>query len=126
MRARLALGGLLLIIGFLIYQTGISITIYQGTVIAEYANMLTNYLTVPQHIFSSLATFIGGIIAIIGFLLSISTLATPPMPQVIEAIPELEKKTTVEKEPSVPKCKFCGENIAETTVFCPNCNRALK
>lgn len=126
MRARLALGGLLLIIGFLIYQTGISIIIYQGTVIAEYANMLTNYLTVPQHIFSSLATFIGGIIAIIGFLLSISTLATPPMPQVIEAIPELEKKTTVEKEPSVPKCKFCGENITETTVFCPNCNRALK
>lgn len=126
MRARLALGGLLLIIGFLIYQTGISITIYQGTVIAEYANMLANYLTVPQHIFSSLATFIGGIIAIIGFLLSISTLAIPTMPQVREAIPELEKKTTVEKEPSVPKCKFCGENITEANVFCPNCNRALK
>ncbi len=125
MRARLALGSILLIIGFLTYQTGISIIRDQNTLATPYINKIISYLTISQNVFYELLVYFGGIVVIIGFLISVSTMSTPKVIHVEKTI-KPGSKPTPQKVSDVPSCKFCGASITEDDIFCPECNKALK
>jgi hypothetical protein len=66
--------------------------------------------------------FGGGIVAIIGFLLCISSLST----RVVTRIQEV--KTVAEAPPAVslPKCRFCGGAIGVDSAFCTVCGKSQK
>ena len=107
------------------YQTGISVTRDQNTLLATYLNKIIPYLKISQNVFNDLLIYLGGIIVIIGFLMSVSSLSTPQVIHVKSAL-KPASETAPDEVSEVPKCKFCGETVTEDDIFCPECNRALK
>ncbi|WP_455367687.1 hypothetical protein [[Eubacterium] cellulosolvens] len=126
MKARTLTGGIILLIGFLIYQTGVSIILESNPYALNFLNNVTSLLRINlgNNLMVMLIEYVGGIIAIIGFLICVSSLTSKEIVRVTQTV----EKTTEEMAPSetMPKCKFCGAYIDEEDVFCAKCNRALK
>ena len=125
MKARLVVGGLLLVVGFLIYQTGVSVVREGNAWVAKYATKALLYLAFRPELFYALAVYVGGILAIVGFLLSISAVSAVSV-SVAAARPGLQGEEFQEEVSEALKCRFCGEIVDEQDVFCPRCSRALR
>lgn len=125
LKARLALGGVLLVVGFLVYQTGVSVVREGNAWVARYAVKALSYLSIPPELFNALAVYVGGVLAILGFLVSVSAVSAVPVAGAALR-PRLEGEEVREAVSEALKCRFCGETLEEQDVFCPRCNRALR
>jgi len=82
-------------------------------------------LSIPPELFNALAVYVGGILAIMGFLLSVSSVSAVSIPVAVsrQRLEGGEFQTAVSR---ALKCRFCGEMVGVEDVFCPRCNRALR
>ncbi|WP_455363972.1 hypothetical protein [[Eubacterium] cellulosolvens] len=126
MKARTLTGGIILLIGFLMYQTGVSIALESNPYTLNFLDSVTSLLRINlrNDLLIVLIEYVGGIIAIVGFLVCVSSLTSK---EFVRVTPTAETAQE-EMAPSeiIPKCKFCGAYIDEEDVFCAKCNRALK
>ncbi|MEM2963895.1 MAG: hypothetical protein QXE22_00375 [Candidatus Bathyarchaeia archaeon] len=125
LKARLAMGGVLLVVGFLIYQTGVSVVREGNMWVAKYAAKALSYLSIRPELFNALAVYVGGILAIMGFLLSVSAVTAVSVSGAVSR-PGLRGEEFQEAASEGLKCRFCGEVVDEQDVFCPRCSRALR
>lgn len=135
MKPQTVIGGILLIIGFLMFQTGISIALEQIPYTLDFLKRFTEILQLnlktPTVIL--LFEYVGGTIAIIGFLICVSGLTSKePVPLPSTSLEKggglLEEGllggSLFTSEPTL-KCKYCGAEIDQGAVFCQKCHRAL-
>lgn len=135
MKARTLIGGIILIIGFLMYQTGASIALEQIPYTLNFLRPITTILRLNLKTDKAIlfVEYVGGIIAIAGFLICVSSLASKdvaPIPITSEGKEEgLLSEGLLggffSPEPTL-KCKYCGAYIEKGDVFCERCNRALE
>ncbi len=78
MKVRTLIGGIMLLIGFILYQTGISTALEQNQGTLKFVNFIASTLKIPLEtdIVILIMEYLGGIIAILGLLICISSLAT--------------------------------------------------
>ena len=78
MKMRTLIGGIMLLIGFIMYQTGISTALEQNQSTLKLVNFIASTLkiTLETDIVILIMEYLGGIIAILGLLVCISSLAT--------------------------------------------------
>ncbi len=76
MKARTLVGGIVLILGFLMYQTGIAVALEKNPNIFKFIKYMTSPLRInlEADIFVITVGYFGGIIAILGLLICISSL----------------------------------------------------
>ena len=136
MKAKTIIGAILLIFGFLMYQTGISIALEQTPYTLDFLKSFIEFLGINLKTDRAILTieYIGGLVAIAGFLICISELSSK---EIITVTPSAEKKGDgileggllggglFSSKPTL-KCKYCGAYIDENDAFCSKCNRALK
>jgi hypothetical protein len=121
LNTRLVVGFILIVLGFLAYQVGFSFILSQTEFMVKYITMV-----VPEHYpmdtIGLALQFGGGIVAIVGFLLCVSSLAHPVVTRIQEV------KTVTETPPAVsgPKCRFCGGAIGVDSAFCTVCGKSQK
>jgi hypothetical protein len=113
---RLAVGGFLLFLGFASYQIGFQICMRSEGLLTRLLTLFSSS-HLPLEVLGLVLQFGGGVSAIIGFLLCITSLSRP--------IVRVERVEAAE-EVSLPKlqCKFCGGRLEEDSVFCPVCGRS--
>jgi hypothetical protein len=121
LNTRLIVGFILIVLGFLAYQVGFSFILGQTELMIKYIKMVVPE-SYPMDTLGLALQFGGGIVAIIGFLLCISSLST----RVVTRIQEV--KTVTEAPPAVsgPKCRFCGGAIGVDSAFCTVCGKSQK
>ncbi|MGQ9542512.1 MAG: hypothetical protein ACUVTM_00275 [Candidatus Bathyarchaeia archaeon] len=113
---RFAVGGFLLMLGFASYQVGSHIGVKGEGVLGEVLGRIMPQ-SISVEIFSLTLQFGGGLLAIIGFLLCISSLSKP-------TIRVEEVKTVGEETFQTLHCKFCGGQLEGDSAFCPICGRS--
>ncbi|MBS7651395.1 MAG: hypothetical protein QXN62_08285 [Candidatus Bathyarchaeia archaeon] len=133
MRWRVVLGSTLLMLGFIIYQLGITMLIAPGSHLSDLVKkfiipLLSNQT--PEMITVTLQ-YGGGIIAVIGLITAIKGMSSNGEIRALKSsIHRLEStiqnlQTSQHKtQTSQSNCKFCGENISANDSFCPRCGRA--
>lgn len=114
-----------MVVGFLVYQTGVSVVREGNAWVIRYAAKALSYLSIPPELFNALAVYVGGILAIMGFLLSVSSVSAVSIP-VAASRQRLEGGEVQTVVSEALKCRFCGEMVGVEDVFCPRCNRALR
>lgn len=132
MKGNTILGGSLIIIGFLLYQTGISIAFEKSRIIMNIFSFILQMLQINLSIepVSVVLEFLGGMIAIIGFLQIISNLTPKDVVTIQKTIPNDRKKPEFQGLLSSPSslvpCRFCGKMISKDDLFCQHCKKALQ
>ena len=78
MKMRTLIGGILLLIGFILYQTGISTALEQNQSTLKLVKFITSTFKIPLEtdIVILVMEYLGGIIAILGLLICVSSLTT--------------------------------------------------
>ena len=127
MNIRTLIGGVILIIGFLMYQTGISIALESNPYTLAFLKETISFLQInlKNNIAIILIEYLGGIIAIIGFLICISSLSSKEKVSDTSILRKVEEKEAPPTE-TILKCKYCGAYIDKDDIFCAKCDRALK
>jgi len=121
LNTRLIVGFILIVLGFLAYQVGFSFILKETELMIKYITMV-----VPEHYpmdtIGLALQFGGGIVAIVGFLLCVSSLSSPVVTRIQEV------KTVTEAPPTVsgPKCRFCSGAIGADSAFCTVCGKSQK
>ena len=131
MKAQALAGGVILVIGFLMYQTGVGIALEGSPYTLRFLEAATSLLRINLKTDTAIIflEYVGGIIAILGFLVCVSSLAS----REVVVLPQPGEKREggllegglLSSEP-VLKCKFCGAYIDKDDIFCAKCKRALK
>lgn len=116
-------------LGFIIYQFGLSIMVLPGSYLSEVESsfIATFFPGQPVDLVAVSLQFCGGIIAILGLIMAISGVSAPQRIETryIQAQPQPSTKPT-QKLIQRFNCKFCGAEIAEDELFCPKCRKAQK
>lgn len=138
-KVKIAVGSLLLVAGFIIYQLGIFMVEQPRNLLGEEANAIFAYLTPGQtvELSSVMMKFIGGIAAILGLIVAMTGLSAS---QVNPGDIQILKSSVRSLESSVQAlhasagsaqrviqqsvCKFCGVKIDVSEIFCPACGKA--
>jgi len=122
-RLTFATGTLILIIGFIIYQFGLLITLHQATFTGQLVAIFPGGSSLD--LIGVALEFGGGILGLIGLVICISNAISTQRKETLREIREL--KATLSKM-LTPKrrCKFCGAEIDEETTFCSVCNRSQR
>ncbi|WP_455278350.1 hypothetical protein [[Eubacterium] cellulosolvens] len=121
MNTRLIAGFILIVLGFLSYQVGFSFILRQTELMIKYITMVVPE-SYPMDTIGLALQFGGGIVAIIGFLLCVSSLST----RVVTRIQEVKTVTEAPPVVSGPKCRFCGGAIGADSAFCTVCGKSQK
>jgi len=116
-------------VGFIVYQFGISIIALPRSYLSEVENNVLTALFPGQPV-DLLAVFLqfgGGIIAILGLIMAISGVAAPQRTETryVQAPPQPSARPTQLLIRQF-NCKFCGAEIEENELFCPKCRKAQK
>jgi hypothetical protein len=115
----------LMVIGFAIYQFGFSVTFNQSAWLGEIARSILPG-DIPFSLTATLLEFLGGLIGILGLLISISAAISSQRVEIQRVLGKIESGTirseilTVARHP----CKFCGATIPESELFCPVCGKS--
>lgn len=138
-KVKIAVGSLLLVAGFIIYQLGIFMVEQPRNLLGEGANAIFAYLTPGQtvELSSVMMKFIGGLAAILGLIVAMTGLSAS---QVNPGDIQILKSSVRSLESSVQAllasagsaqrvihqsvCKFCGVKIDVSEIFCPACGKA--
>ena len=114
----------MLIVGFILYQFGISSELHQTTLLAKWLNQLAGPLTswgLSQEALAIILQFTGGLITIFGLIICFAAAARPNQPQ-FKARPT--EPSSVQPTKPIVKCRFCDAEIEYGSSFCPNCNKS--
>jgi len=116
-------------LGFIIYQLGISVIALPRGYLSEAENsvLATLFPGQPVDLLAVFLQFGGGIIAILGLIVAISGVATPQRTEIryVQAPPQPSARPTQFLIRQF-NCKFCGAEIEENELFCPKCRKAQK
>jgi hypothetical protein len=121
LNTRLIAGFILIVLGFLAYQVGFSFILRQTELMIKYITMVVPE-SYPMDTIGLALQFGGGIVAIIGFLLCVSSLST----RVVTRIQEVKTVTEAPPVVSGQKCRFCGGAIGVDSAFCTVCGKSQK
>lgn len=120
----LAIGTLVLISGFVIYQLGFSIVLHQTVILSPLATIFPESSSLD--LIGTVLEFGGGILGIIGFIICISSAISTQRKETLREITKLRAFSYEEPTSPIRRCKFCGAEIDEQAVFCPVCNRSQR
>ncbi|MGQ9544139.1 MAG: hypothetical protein ACUVTM_08750 [Candidatus Bathyarchaeia archaeon] len=134
MRGRVILGSTLLILGFIIYQLGITMTVTPKSYLSKLAEASIQIFSIhTSEIVTATILYGGGIIAVIGLITAITGIIEreeiknlqSSINKLEAAIQNIQTSTHQPKTPT-PKqtCRFCGANMNIGDSFCPICNKA--
>ena len=119
-KAQFIAGTIIMIIGFFAYRFGVAINITESSIVAEIvSNYAPKMFTLEQT--GLLLEFGGGIILLLGIIMSVTSL----IEQKISYVPTPVKEETEDEDVEEKKrCKFCSTEISEDEVFCPACGKS--
>jgi hypothetical protein len=125
LKARLAGGSLLFILGFVGYQVGVHLLPGGSQTLRGYLAPFMPKGSVPTETLGLALQFSGGIVAIVGLAVCLSALAQPVfITQEAESAPPPPASAPVTALKI--RCPFCGEPMDEGTIFCPACGRSQR
>ncbi len=117
-KTQFAIGFIIVIIGFLAYRFGVAINLAKNSLVAE---LVMKYA--PKGIslvqMGLFLEFGGGIILLLGIVISLAALMTAGEVRYIP-VKTVQEKADVE----IRKCRFCSAEIGEGIVFCPACGKS--
>jgi len=122
-RLTFATGTLILIIGFIIYQSGLLILLQRATFISQLAAIFPESSSLD--LIGIALEFGGGILGLIGLIICISNAISTQCKETLREIREL-KATLPKMLTPKRRCKFCGAEIDEQATFCSVCNRSQR
>lgn len=138
----LSYGIFLLILGFIIYEFGLFMTLHQiSSLVAYITNIIPDTSTIE--LIGILLQFAGGTLIIAGFVSSISNIVSTNLENyrrnlADEILSRLEQKmtnimtslTTQNVGSLAPQetrsCRFCGAKLGNEDLFCPSCGKSQK
>ena len=114
-------GSLMLVIGFISYQFGLSSELHPTTLLgawlAEFAKLMTSW-GLSLEIVAVMLQFVGGLIAIFGLVICFAGAAS--------ATRIIARPIESQKKESSTNCRFCGAEIEAGSSFCPKCTKSQK
>jgi len=113
------LGSIMLVVGFILYQFGLSSELHQTTLLRTWLADLSKPLIsrgISLDAITILFEFGGGLLVIFGLIVCFAGAARP-------------NHITHPARPAEPtratsKCRFCGAEVQEGSTFCPSCNKS--
>lgn len=114
-------GVIVMIVGFFAYRFGVAINIAKNSTVAEIVSKyVPGLFTLEQT--GLILEFAGGIILLLGIILSVTSLIEPK----ISYLPAPVQEETEEKEIiiEVKRCKFCSAELGEDEIFCSACGKS--
>jgi hypothetical protein len=127
-RSRFVAGALGIVAGFFVYQCGLFLALdhLEGSLVGLGLSSLSPTLFSlfgSPPIAGAVLQLIGGIVAIAGLLLCISSVGSQPRGKVPPELTAMSRPDT-QVAASVRKCKYCGAAMEQDAAFCPKCERA--
>ncbi len=114
-------GSLMLVIGFIFYQFGLSSELHPTTLLGAWLAELAKSITMwglSLEIVAVVLQFAGGIIAIFGLIICFAGVARSGAKNIIAGPIESRKRK------QGTDCRFCGAEIEAGSSFCPKCNKS--
>lgn len=114
-------GVIVMIVGFFAYRFGVAMNIAKSSTVAEIVSKyVPGLFTLEQT--GLILEFAGGIILLLGIILSVTSLIEPKISYVPAPVQEeTEEDEEIIKE--VKRCKFCSAEIGEE-IFCSACGKS--
>lgn len=114
-------GIIIMIIGFFAYRFGVALNIAKSSEVAEIVSKYApEMFTLDQT--GLILEFAGGIILLLGIILSVTSLMEPKISYVPAPVQEEIEEEEVKDE--VKRCKFCSAKLGEDEVFCSACGKS--
>ena len=112
-----------MIVGFFAYRFGVAMNIAKSSTIAEIVSKYVPGIFTLE-LTGLILEFAGGIILLLGIILSVTSMIEPKIsyvPAPVQEETEEEEEEEIKKE--VKRCKFCSAEIGEE-IFCPACGKS--
>lgn len=113
----LVLGGLMLILGFILYQIGFSIMQQQSLLMADIGKFLLPWFD-KKELIGLILEFGGGLVAILGLIITVAGGISSAVGGVA-----LSQSIDTSGRPAMT-CKFCGAEMPAGEVFCSSCHKS--
>jgi hypothetical protein len=113
------IGSMMLVVGFILYQFGLSSELYQTTLLRSWLADLSKPLItrgISLEAITILLEFGGGLLVIFGLIVCFEGAARPNY--------TTRPARPVEPTRNTSKCRFCGADVQEGSTFCPSCNKS--
>jgi hypothetical protein len=135
MKAKVAFGSVLLMLGFIAYQLGTSMIVLpksypsivaNSTITPLFLGQTTEFVAAFLQYGGGVVAFLGLIVAIIGVAASGEIEALQSSVQRLQSSVQVLQTSAYQPQPSVQRlsCRFCGASIEKDEFFCPTCGRA--
>jgi hypothetical protein len=113
------LGSVMLVVGFVLYQFGLSSELHQTTLLRTWLAELSKPLIqrgISLEVMTILFEFGGGLLVIFGLIVCFAGAARSNHVTHLVRAAEPARITS--------KCRFCGAEIEEGSTFCPSCKKS--
>jgi hypothetical protein len=113
------LGSIMLVVGFILYQFGLSSELHQTTLLRSWLADLSKPLIsrgISLDAITILFEFGGGLLVIFGLIVCFAGAARPNQ--------IMHPTRRAEPTRATSKCRFCGAEIQVGSSFCPSCNKS--
>jgi hypothetical protein len=113
-------GVIVMIVGFFAYRFGVAMNIAKNSTVAEVVSKyVPGLFTLEQT--GLILEFSGGIILLLGIILSVTSLIEPKISYVPAPVQE-EIEEEIKEE--IKRCKFCSAELGEDEIFCSACGKS--
>jgi len=117
-------GSVMLVVGFILYQFGLSYELHQTTLLAKWLAQFVNPLIQRGLSLEGAAImfqFTGGLLAIFGVIVCFAGVAGPNKTALVS---RAVKPAGTGTGSDATNCRFCGARIEEGSSFCSQCNKS--
>jgi len=123
-RGALLVGSLMLVVGFILYQFGLSYELHPTSLLGRWlARFAENEVpwNLSLEVVAVLLQFVGGLLAIFGLIVCFAGVSRSDGAKFQSKPVDLLR---IKASRTVTNCRFCGAEIRQGSPFCPNCNRS--
>ena len=114
-------GVIVMIVGFFAYRFGVAMNIAKSSTVAEIVGKyVPGMFTLEQT--GLILEFAGGIILLLGIILSVTSLIESKISYVPAPVQEEAEEEEIKEEEK--RCKFCSAELGEDEIFCSACNKS--